>query len=132
MKMKMKMERKERSPEGVGKKKKKKDNKKRFSDKQIRYLESTFQEETKLEPERKLELAKELGLEPRQVAIWFQNRRARWKSKQLEQDYAVLRASYDELASRIDSIQKEKQCLLEQVRRLSCGPPSSFGFRDAA
>ncbi|GKC75208.1 homeobox-leucine zipper protein ATHB-12-like protein [Tanacetum coccineum] len=52
-------------------------NSRRFSDEQIKSLESLFKTENKLEPRKKLEMARELGLHPRQVAIWFQNRRAR-------------------------------------------------------
>lgn len=89
--------------------------KRRFNDDQIRSLETMFEEETKLEPRKKVQLAKELGLQPRQVAIWFQNRRARWKSKQLEREYNVLKANFDGLAQRLDSLELEKQSLLKQV-----------------
>lgn len=82
---------------------------------QIRSLESIFESETRLEPRMKLRLARELGLQPRQVAIWFQNRRARWKSKQIEQEYRALRDKYDKLASQFESLKKEKQSLLQQV-----------------
>ncbi|GKE27057.1 leucine zipper, homeobox-associated, homeodomain-like protein [Tanacetum coccineum] len=54
-------------------------------------LEKSFEIGNKLEPDRKRQLARALGLQPRQVAIWFQNRRARWKTKQLEKDYNVLK-----------------------------------------
>ena len=97
------------------KKKNKMKNKRRFRDEQIRLLESIFESETKLEPRKKLQLARELGLQPRQVATWFQNRRARWKSKQIEQDYRKLRANYDNLASKFESLKKEKQSLILQV-----------------
>ncbi|KDP23856.1 hypothetical protein JCGZ_27169 [Jatropha curcas] len=103
-------------------KKKKKhttNNKRRFSDEQIRLLESIFESETKLEPRKKLQLAGELGLQPRQVAIWFQNRRARWKSKQIEQEYKNLRANYDKLASCFESLKNEKQSLLIQLQKLN-------------
>lgn len=95
--------------------KKMKSNKRRFSDEQIRSLEEKFEEETKLEPQKKVQLARDLGLQPRQVSIWFQNRRARWKSKQLEREYSALRADYDALASSFQSLKEEKECLLEQV-----------------
>jgi homeobox-leucine zipper protein len=62
---------------------------------QVRSVERNFEIENKLEPERKIQLTKELGLRPRQVAIWFQNRRARWKMKQLERDYETLAADYE-------------------------------------
>lgn len=97
------------------KKKSNKNNKKRFSDEQIRSLESIFESESRLEPRKKLQLAKELGLQPRQVAIWFQNKRARWKSKQLERDYSILRANYNNLASKFETLKKEKQALVTQV-----------------
>ncbi|XP_043715145.1 homeobox-leucine zipper protein ATHB-12 [Telopea speciosissima] len=101
------------------KRKKKDRNKRRFSDEQIKSLETIFELESKLEPLKKLQLAKELGLHPRQVAIWFQNRRARWKSKQLEHDYTTLRANYDALASRFESLKKENQSLLSQLQKLN-------------
>lgn len=87
----------------------------RFTNQQIKSLETIFQSESKLEPRKKLQLAKDLGLQPRQVAIWFQNKRARWKSKQLERDYNMLRASYDSLSSRFDILTKENQSLTLQV-----------------
>lgn len=94
-------------------------NKRRFSDDQIRSLESIFESESRLEPRKKLQLARELGLQPRQVAIWFQNKRARWKSKQLEGDFAILRANYNALYSRFESLKKEKQSLITQIEKLS-------------
>ncbi|KAK6155542.1 hypothetical protein DH2020_009790 [Rehmannia glutinosa] len=77
------------------KKKSKNNIARRFSDEQIKSLESIFKLEAKLEPRKKIQLARDLGLQPRQVAIWFQNKRARWKSKQIEQEYKALRANYD-------------------------------------
>ncbi|WOL02703.1 homeobox-leucine zipper protein HOX21-like isoform X2 [Canna indica] len=69
--------------------------KKRLNIEQVRTLERNFELGNKLEPERKMQLARALGLRPRQVAIWFQNRRARWKTKQLEKDYDVLKRQLD-------------------------------------
>ncbi|KAK8340702.1 hypothetical protein V6Z11_A08G116900 [Gossypium hirsutum] len=101
------------------KKKNKMKKKRRFSDEQIRLLESIFESETKLEPRKKMQLARELELQPRQVAIWFQNRRARWKSKQIEQDYNTLKANYENLESRFESLKKEKHSLILQIQKLS-------------
>ena len=110
--------------EKVSRRKKKKKggkmNTRRFSDEQVRSLESIFESETKLEPRKKTQLARELGLEPRQVAIWFQNRRARWKTKQMEQKYKTLKASYDDLASSYESLKNERESLLLQVRTDHC------------
>ncbi|KAK2995888.1 hypothetical protein RJ640_028296 [Escallonia rubra] len=106
-------------PLAAPRKKKKNNNNRRFTDEQLRSLESMFKLETKLEPRKKLQLARELGLQPRQVAIWFQNRRARWKSKQIEQEYRVLKANYDKLNSQFESLKKEKQTLLVQLQKLN-------------
>ncbi|PSS26255.1 Homeobox-leucine zipper protein like [Actinidia chinensis var. chinensis] len=100
-------------------KKRKSKNERRFSDEQIRSLETMFKSETKLEPRKKLQVARELGLQPRQVAIWFQNKRARWKSKQLERDYSILRANYNTLASQFDTLKREKQALVTQLQKLN-------------
>lgn len=81
----------------------------------VKALEKHFEVENKLQPERKLKIAEEVGLEPRQVAIWFQNRRARWRAKQLEREYGDLRASYDALKHDYGSLEQEKIALLAQV-----------------
>lgn len=81
----------------------------------VKALEKHFEVENKLQPERKLKIAEEVGLEPRQVAIWFQNRRARWRAKQLEREYGDLRASYDALKHDYGSLEQEKLALLAQV-----------------
>lgn len=102
-------------PQNPKKKKNMIANKRRFSDEQIRSLECIFESESKLEPRKKIQLARELGLQPRQVSIWFQNRRARWKSKRIEQEYRKLRDEYDNLASMFESIKKEKESLQVEV-----------------
>ncbi|XP_056843302.1 homeobox-leucine zipper protein HAT5-like [Raphanus sativus] len=78
---------------------------------QVPLLEKSFETENKLEPERKTQLAKMLGLQPRQVSVWFQNRHARWKTKQLERDFNLLKSSYDQLLSNYDSILKDNHLL---------------------
>ncbi|KAL0317939.1 UNVERIFIED_CONTAM: Homeobox-leucine zipper protein HOX6 [Sesamum angustifolium] len=94
-------------------------NARRFTNEQIRSLETIFEMDTKLEPRKKLEVARDLGLQPRQVAIWFQNRRARWKSKQLEQEYKVLKTNYDGLCMQFDHLKREKQSLQMQLQELT-------------
>ena len=92
--------------------------KRRLTSEQVQFLERNFEVENKLEPERKVQLAKELGLQPRQVAIWFQNRRARFKTKQLEKDYGVLKASYDRLKGDYESLVQENDKLKAEVKRI--------------
>ncbi|CAM6018889.1 unnamed protein product [Sphagnum balticum] len=89
--------------------------KRRLTFQQVRSLETNFELENKLEPERKMQLAMELGLQPRQVAVWFQNRRARWKTKQLERDYEVLSLDYSRLKAQFEAIVQEKESLKTEV-----------------
>ncbi|XP_015885283.1 homeobox-leucine zipper protein ATHB-6 isoform X2 [Ziziphus jujuba] len=92
--------------------------KRRLSSDQVKALERNFEIENKLEPERKAKLAEELGLQPRQVAIWFQNRRARWKTKQLERDYNLLKTNYDALNINYENLRQQNEALNEKIRQL--------------
>ncbi|KAM7267178.1 hypothetical protein ACFE04_009344 [Oxalis oulophora] len=96
--------------------------KRRLTTEQVHLLEKSFEAENKLEPERKTQLAKKLGLQPRQVAVWFQNRRARWKTKTLERDYDVLKSSYDTLLDNFESIVKENEKLKSELKFESLTP----------
>ncbi|XP_048127077.1 homeobox-leucine zipper protein HOX21 [Rhodamnia argentea] len=87
------------------------DKKKKLTSEQLEMLERSFQEEIKLDPDRKMRLSRELGLQPRQITIWFQNRRARWKTKQLERLYDTLKLEFD-------AVSREKLRLQEEVSRL--------------
>jgi homeobox-leucine zipper protein len=92
--------------------------KRRLTFEQVRSLETNFELDNKLEPERKMQLAMELGLQPRQVAVWFQNRRARWKTKQLERDYEVLSMDYSRLKAQFESIVQEKESLKTELNKI--------------
>ncbi|KAH6765456.1 homeobox 7 [Perilla frutescens var. hirtella] len=91
---------------------------KRFSDDQIKSLEMTFESESRPELHLKQNLANNLGLQPRQVAIWFQNKRARSKSKQIEREYSMLKSNYDNLALQFEALRKENQALVIQAQKL--------------
>ncbi|CAN0903500.1 Homeobox-leucine zipper protein HAT5 [Linum grandiflorum] len=93
--------------------------KRRLSVDQVQFLEKSFEVDNKLEPDRKVQLAKDLGLQPRQVAIWFQNRRARWKTKQLEKDYDTLQSSFDSLQADYAGLLKEKDQLKSEIDLLT-------------
>ncbi|KAL6551549.1 hypothetical protein OROGR_007703 [Orobanche gracilis] len=92
--------------------------KRRLNLEQVRALEKSFESGNKLEPERKMQLARALGLQPKQVAIWFQNRRARWKIKQLERDYDVLKRQFDVLKADNDAIEAQNKKLQAQLLAL--------------
>ncbi|XP_054825299.1 homeobox-leucine zipper protein ATHB-13-like [Prosopis cineraria] len=98
--------------------------KRRLNMEQVKTLEKSFELGNKLEPERKMQLARALGLQPRQIAIWFQNRRARWKTKQLEKDYDVLKRQYDALKADNDSLQAQNQKLQAEIFALKNREPT--------
>ncbi|CAN6301994.1 unnamed protein product [Urochloa humidicola] len=101
-----------RSSCGLGEKKR------RLAADQVRALERCFETDNKLDPDRKSRIARDLALQPRQVAVWFQNRRARWKTKTLERDFAALRARHDALRADCDALRRDKDALAAEIREL--------------
>ncbi|XP_066388603.1 homeobox-leucine zipper protein HOX13-like [Miscanthus floridulus] len=101
-----------RSSCGLGEKKR------RLLQEQVRALERCFETNNKLDPDRKARIARDLALQPRQVAVWFQNRRARWKTKTLERDFAALRARHDSLRADCDALRRDKDALAAEIREL--------------
>ncbi|KAM3295483.1 hypothetical protein ACQJBY_038023 [Aegilops geniculata] len=63
----------------------------RLTVEQAALLEESFRAHNVLSHGEKHDLARQLGLKPRQVEVWFQNRRARTKLKQTELDCELLR-----------------------------------------
>ncbi|XP_065861436.1 homeobox-leucine zipper protein ATHB-13-like [Euphorbia lathyris] len=98
--------------------------KRRLNMEQVKTLEKNFELGNKLEPERKMQLARALGLQPRQIAIWFQNRRARWKTKQLEKDYDLLKTQFEAIKSDNHALQAHNQKLHAQIMALKSREPT--------
>ncbi|TYH31172.1 hypothetical protein ES288_A01G152500v1 [Gossypium darwinii] len=81
----------------------------RLCKEQSAFLEESFKEHNTLNPKQKLALAKQLNLRPRQVEVWFQNRRARTKQKQTEVDCEYLKRSCETLREENKRLRKKLQ-----------------------
>ncbi|KAE8794919.1 Homeobox-leucine zipper protein HOX7 [Hordeum vulgare] len=79
----------------------------RLSKEQSAFLEDSFKEHNTLTLEQKSRLANRLSLRPRQVEVWFQNRRARTKLKQTEADCEHLKRHCEALARENRKLQRE-------------------------
>ncbi|CAD5190043.1 unnamed protein product [Musa acuminata subsp. malaccensis] len=87
---------------------------------QVRLLEDSFRHRSTLNTTQKQDLAHRLNIRPRQVEVWFQNRRARTKLKRIELDYECLRMHCDRLIDENRRLKKE----LQELR--SATPASPF------
>ncbi|KAF0900869.1 hypothetical protein E2562_035790 [Oryza meyeriana var. granulata] len=91
----------------------------RLSKEQSAFLEESFKEHSTLNPKQKVALAKQLNLRPRQVEVWFQNRRARTKLKQTEVDCEYLKRCCETLTEENRRLHKE----LAELRALKTARP---------
>ncbi|KAK1366753.1 Homeobox-leucine zipper protein HAT22 [Heracleum sosnowskyi] len=81
----------------------------RLTAQQTSLLEDSFNMSNTLNKVQKEALAERLNLRPRQVEVWFQNRRARTKLKQTEVDYAFLKKCCESLSDENRRLKKELQ-----------------------
>ncbi|ONK79211.1 uncharacterized protein A4U43_C01F4050 [Asparagus officinalis] len=65
-------------------------------------------------------LASRLRLKPRQVEVWFQNRRARTKLKQTEMECEYLKRCFGSLSQENKRLQRE----VEELRAMRVTPPT--------
>lgn len=97
---------------GDGDKSKKKKRKKyhRHTAEQIREMEALFKESPHPDEKQRQQLSKQLGLAPRQVKFWFQNRRTQLKAIQERHENSLLKTEMeklrDENKAMRDTIQK--------------------------
>ncbi|KAH1087987.1 hypothetical protein AAZX31_07G201100 [Glycine max] len=90
----------------------------RLTKEQSRLLEESFRQNHTLNP--KESLAMQLKLRPRQVEVWFQNRRARSKLKQTEMECEYLKRWFGSLTEQNRRLQRE----VEELRAIKVGPPT--------
>ncbi|KAL9663885.1 hypothetical protein QQ045_019279 [Rhodiola kirilowii] len=104
-----------------GRKRRKSRVRKRLSLYQVYSLEKKFKVDSRLEMKRKYQIAKELGLDPRQVTVWFQNRRARKnaKDKEIEMDYAKISGQFDLIKSEYDKVVEENKKLKAEMQQMN-------------
>ncbi|TMW98888.1 hypothetical protein EJD97_003333 [Solanum chilense] len=91
----------------------------RLTKPQSALLEESFKIHSTLNPKQKQDLARELNLRPRQVEVWFQNRRARTKLKQTEVDCEFLKKCCETLTDENRRLHKE----LQELKALKIAQP---------
>ncbi|RCV08555.1 hypothetical protein SEVIR_1G342400v4 [Setaria viridis] len=99
----------------------------RHTPRQIQQLEAMFKECPHPDENQRMQLSRELGLEPRQIKFWFQNRRTQMKAQHERQDNCFLRAENDK-------IRCENIAMREALRNVICptcgGPPVPDDYFD--
>ncbi|CAN6461037.1 unnamed protein product [Victoria cruziana] len=95
----------------------------RHTAKQIQEMESLFKECPHPDEKQRLRLSQELGLKPRQVKFWFQNRRTQMKAQQDRADNVILRAENESLKSENFRL----QAAIRNITCPNCGSPAILG-----
>ncbi|TVU16097.1 hypothetical protein EJB05_39646 [Eragrostis curvula] len=81
---------------------------------QIQQLEALFKESPHPDDKQRADLGRRLGLEPRQVKFWFQNRRTQMKTQLERHENALLKQENDKLRA-------ENLSIREAMRNPVCG-----------
>ncbi|KAK7307332.1 hypothetical protein VNO77_40290 [Canavalia gladiata] len=95
----------------------------RHTARQIQEMEALFKECPHPDDKQRLKLSHELGLKPRQVKFWFQNRRTQMKAQQDRADNVILRAENETLKNENYRL----QAALRNVICPNCGGPCIMG-----
>ncbi|RCV34994.1 hypothetical protein SETIT_7G203300v2 [Setaria italica] len=95
----------------------------RHTPQQIHQLEAVFKECPHPDEKQRAELSKRLGLEPRQVKFWFQNRRTQMKNQMERHENALLKQENDKLRAENLSI---RGAMRDTVCG-GCGGPALLG-----
>ncbi|CAI5477675.1 unnamed protein product [Closterium sp. Yama58-4] len=110
----------QRSPTSSKSPKTKRKSKLRLSAAQIQVLESHFTEiEREIKLETRLKLASQLRLKPRQVAVWFQNRRVKHATLAREGELARLRAELAQAHAELAELRKENERAKREMGELA-------------
>ncbi|KAG0494538.1 hypothetical protein HPP92_005532 [Vanilla planifolia] len=104
-------------PESKGKKKRYH----RHTPRQIQELEAMFKMCPHPDEKQRMQLSRDLGLEPRQIKFWFQNRRTQMKTQHERADNCALRTENDKI--RCENIAMREA--LRNVMCPTCGSPQS-------
>ncbi|KAL6985734.1 hypothetical protein U1Q18_019107 [Sarracenia purpurea var. burkii] len=95
----------------------------RHTTRQIQEMEAMFKDCPHPDDKQRLKLSQELGLKPRQVKFWFQNRRTQMKAQQDRQDNVILRAENENLKNENYRLQAALRCIICP----NCGGPAMLG-----
>ncbi|CAL5436399.1 unnamed protein product [Camellia sinensis] len=95
----------------------------RHTARQIQEMESLFKECPHPDDKQRQRLSQDLGLKPRQVKFWFQNRRTQMKAQQDRQDNVILRAENESLKNENYRLQAALRCIICP----NCGGPAMLG-----
>ncbi|XVF52313.1 hypothetical protein PTKIN_Ptkin05aG0008600 [Pterospermum kingtungense] len=95
----------------------------RHTARQIQEMEAVFKDCPHPDDKQRMKLSQELGLKPRQVKFWFQNRRTQMKAQQDRSDNLILRAENESLKNEFYRLQAE----LSKLVCPNCGGPAVPG-----
>ncbi|KAG6727877.1 hypothetical protein I3842_02G145700 [Carya illinoinensis] len=106
----------EHDDDGDGDKNKKTKKRKKYhrhTAEQIREMEALFKESPHPDEKQRQQLSKQLGLAPRQVKFWFQNRRTQIKAIQERHENSLLKTEMEKL-------REENKAMREQINKACC------------